>query len=196
MLLLVGLGNPGERYARTRHNIGFLALDALASRQGVSFSPGRADSHVAKIRLAGQEVLAVKPQTFMNLSGASVQGHMAFHKIRPEQVYVVVDDTLLELGRFRVRAGGSHGGHNGLRDIEARIGQSYNRLRVGVGAKPPEWDLADWVLSRFAPQELSALEKRFDTLHNCLEVWIREGAQAASARFNGPWKPETEPNQT
>jgi peptidyl-tRNA hydrolase, PTH1 family len=190
MLLLVGLGNPGERYARTRHNIGFLALDALASRQGVSFSPGKSDAHVARLKLAGKDVLAAKPQTFMNLSGASVQGLMAFHRIRPEDVYVVVDDTLLDLGRFRVRAGGSHGGHNGLRDIQDRIGQAYNRLRVGVGAKPAEWDLADWVLSKFAPKELSVLENRFPALENCLETWIREGAQAAAAIHNGPWKPE------
>jgi len=190
MLLLVGLGNPGERYARTRHNVGFLALDALAHRQGVSFSPGRAQSHLAKIRIADREVLAAKPQTFMNLSGATVQGLMAFHRIRPEDTYVVVDDTLLDLGRFRVRAEGSHGGHNGLKDIEARIGQAYNRLRIGVGAKPPEWDLADWVLSRFATEDLATLEKRFPALENCLETWILEGPQAAAARFNGPWKPE------
>jgi PTH1 family peptidyl-tRNA hydrolase len=190
MILLAGLGNPGERYARTRHNIGFLALDALASRQGVSFSPGRSDAHVAKLVLAGREVLAAKPQTFMNLSGTSVQGLMAFHRIRPEDVYVVVDDTLLDLGRFRVRAGGSHGGHNGLRDIQQRIGQAYNRLRVGVGAKPEGWDLADWVLSKFTREESSMLEKRFPALENCLETWILEGAQAAAAIHNGPWKPE------
>ena len=190
MVLLVGLGNPGERYARTRHNIGFLALDALALRQGVSFSAGRADAQVARLKIAGKDVLAAKPQTFMNLSGVSVQGLMAFHRIRPEDVYVVVDDTLLDLGRFRVRAGGSHGGHNGLRDIQERIGQAYNRLRVGVGSKPPEWDLADWVLSRFSPQEISALENRFPALENCLETWFRDGAQAAAAIHNGPWKPE------
>jgi PTH1 family peptidyl-tRNA hydrolase len=190
MVLLVGLGNPGERYARTRHNIGFLALDALAFRQGVSFSPGRADAHVARLKLAGRDVLAAKPQTFMNLSGASVQGLMTFHRIRPEDVYVVVDDTLLGLGRFRVRAGGSHGGHNGLRDIQDRIGQAYNRLRIGVGAKPPEWDLADWVLSKFAPKELAVLENRFPALENCIETWLIEGAQAAAAIHNGPWKPE------
>lgn len=190
MLLVVGLGNPGERYARTRHNIGFLSLDALAHRQGVSFSPGRADSLVAKFRIADREILAAKPQTFMNLSGAAVQGLMTYHRIRPEEVYVVVDDTLLDLGRFRVRSGGSHGGHNGLKDIESRIGQAYNRLRVGVGAKPPQWDLADWVLSRFAASELAALEKRIPALENCLETWILEGPQAAAARFNGPWKPE------
>lgn len=191
MNLLVGLGNPGERYARTRHNIGFLALDALATRQGVSFSSGRADAQVARLRIADREVLAAKPQTFMNLSGASVQGLMTFHRIRPEDVYVVVDDTLLDLGRFRVRAGGSHGGHNGLRDIQERIGQAYNRLRIGVGSKPPEWDLADWVLSRFSPNELAALENRFPALENCLETWFLDGAKAAAAIHNGPWKPET-----
>lgn len=193
MKLLVGLGNPGERYARTRHNIGFIALDALASRQGVSFSSGRSDVLASKLRIADEDVLAIKPQTFMNLSGASVQGWMTFHRIRPQDVFVVVDDTLLDLGRFRVRAGGSHGGHNGLRDIEARIGKDYNRLRVGVGAKPPEWDLADWVLSRFSAIELSVLEKRLPALEHCLETWFRKGDQAAAALFNGPWKPDVDP---
>jgi PTH1 family peptidyl-tRNA hydrolase len=189
MRLVVGLGNPGERYARTRHNIGFLALDALAASQGVSFSSGRSESLVAKLRIGGEEVLAAKPQTFMNLSGASVQGLMAFHKIHPKDVFVIVDDMLLELGRFRVRAEGSHGGHNGLRDIQARIGPAYNRLRVGVGQKPPEWDLADWVLSRFSQTEIQALEKRFPALENCLKTWFEKGVEATASLFNGPWNP-------
>ncbi|MBK8801493.1 MAG: aminoacyl-tRNA hydrolase [Fibrobacteres bacterium] len=192
MKLLVGLGNPGERYAQTRHNIGFLALDALASRRGVLFSKGRADSLVAKLQLGGEEILAAKPQTFMNLSGASVQGLMTFHKIHPRDVFVVVDDMLLDLGRFRVRSGGSHGGHNGLRDIEERIGKEYNRLRVGVGQKPPQWDLADWVLSRFSQAEAVALEKRFPALEDCLETWFQKGEQAAATSFNGPWKPDNQ----
>ena len=189
MRLVVGLGNPGERYARTRHNIGFLALDALAASQGVSFSSGKGNSQVAKLRIGKEDVLAAKPQTFMNLSGAAVQGLMTFHKIHPTDVFVVVDDMLLDLGRFRVRAGGSHGGHNGLRDIEARVGSAYNRLRVGVGAKPPQWDLADWVLSKFSESELQALEKRFPALENCLQTWFEKGAQAAASLFNGPWNP-------
>lgn len=190
MKLLVGLGNPGERYARTRHNIGFLALDALASRRGVLFSKGRSDALVAKFELGGEEVLAAKPQTFMNLSGASVQGLMTFHKIHPRDLFVVVDDMLLDLGRFRVRSGGSHGGHNGLRDIEARIGKEYNRLRVGVGQKPAQWDLADWVLSRFSDSETLALEKRFPALEDCLVTWFQKGEQVAATGFNGPWKPD------
>jgi len=189
MRFVVGLGNPGERYARTRHNIGFLALDALAASQGVSFSAGKGDSLVTKLRIGGEDVLAAKPQTFMNLSGASVQALMTFHKIHPKDVFVIVDDMLLDLGRFRVRAEGSHGGHNGLRDIQARIGPAYNRLRVGVGQKPTEWDLADWVLSRFSQTELQALEKRFPALENCLKMWFEKGAEAAASLFNGPWNP-------
>jgi PTH1 family peptidyl-tRNA hydrolase len=186
MKLLVGLGNPGERYARTRHNIGFLALDVLASRRGVLFASDRGESVTARLRIGAHEFLAVKPQTFMNLSGKSVQAHMTFHKIRPEDVYVVVDDVTLDVGRFRVRADGSHGGHNGLRDIESRIGKVYNRLRIGVGARPPEWDLADWVLSRFAPSEISYLEKRMEALDNCLQTWIDQGISAAASLYNGP----------
>lgn len=186
MKLVVGLGNPGSRYSQTRHNIGFIALDALASRRGVLFASDRGDSLSARMRIGGHEVLAVKPQTFMNLSGKSVQAQMTFHKIRPEDVFVVVDDVTLDLGRFRLRADGSHGGHNGLRDIEARVGKVYNRLRVGVGAKPSEWDLADWVLSRFAPEELSFLEKRVEALDNCLELWFDKGIQSAATLYNGP----------
>lgn len=189
MRLVVGLGNPGERYARTRHNIGFLALDALAARQGVSFAPGRGDNLVAKLRIGGEEVIAAKPQTYMNLSGAAVQALMTFHKIHPRDVFVVVDDMQLDLGRFRVRAEGSHGGHNGLRDIQARIGPAYNRVRIGVGAKPPQWDLADWVLSRFSSSEMQTLEIRFPALENCLQVWFEKGLDAATSLYNGPWNP-------
>ncbi len=186
MKLLVGLGNPGARYSQTRHNIGFAAVDALASRQGVLFASDRGDSLSARMRIGCHDVLAIKPQTFMNLSGKSVQAHMTFHKIRPEDVYVVVDDVTLDVGRFRLRAEGSHGGHNGLRDIEARVGKGYNRLRIGVGAKPPNWDLADWVLSRFSSEEISCLEKRMEALHNCLEIWFDKGIQSAAALYNGP----------
>jgi len=186
MKLVVGLGNPGERYARTRHNVGFHALDALAERRGVLFSSDRGESVSARLRIGAHEVLAVKPQTFMNLSGKSVQAHMTFHKVRPEDLYVIVDDVTLDVGRFRVRAEGSHGGHNGLRDIEARIGKAYNRFRVGVGAKPSEWDLADWVLSRFSPLEISFLEKRMEALDNCLQLWFDKGVSAAATLYNGP----------
>lgn len=186
MKLVVGLGNPGEQYARTRHNIGFLALDALASSRGVLFSSDRGESVSARARLGAHEVLLVKPQTYMNLSGKSVQAHMTFHKIRPEDLFVIVDDVTLAVGRFRVRPDGSHGGHNGLRDIEARIGKVYNRLRIGVGAKPEPWDLADWVLSKFSTEEISFLEKRMDALDNCLQLWFEKGAAAAAALYNGP----------
>lgn len=186
MKLVVGLGNPGARYSQTRHNIGFMALDALASRRGVFFSSDRGESESARIRIGSHEVLAIKPQTFMNLSGKSVQAHMTFHKIRPEDLFVVVDDVTLDVGRFRLRAEGSHGGHNGLRDIEARIGKAYNRLRIGVGSKPESWDLADWVLSRFSPPELSHLEKRMEALDNCIELWFEKGIQPAAALYNGP----------
>jgi PTH1 family peptidyl-tRNA hydrolase len=186
MKLLVGLGNPGTKYAQTRHNIGFMALDALAYRRGVLFSSDRGESLGVRMRIGGHDVLAVKPQTFMNLSGKSVQAHMTFHKIRPEDLYVVVDDVTLDVGRFRLRAEGSHGGHNGLRDIEARIGKTYNRLRIGVGSRPEGWDLADWVLSRFSSPELSLLEKRMEALDNCLETWFEKGIQSAAALYNGP----------
>jgi len=186
MKLVVGLGNPGEKYSRTRHNVGFQALDALATGQGVLFSSDRGNSLTARLNIGSQPVLAVKPQAFMNLSGGAVQAHMAFHKIRPEDLFVIVDDVTLDVGRFRLRAEGSHGGHNGLRDIESRIGKVYNRLRIGVGSKPADWDLADWVLSRFAPDEFSFLEKRLSALENCLQMWMEKGLSVAATLYNGP----------
>lgn len=186
MRLLAGLGNPGESYARTRHNIGFLALDALASSQGVSFSKGVGGSQLAKIRVGGEDVLLVKPQSYMNLSGKPIQGAMAFYKIKPSDVFVIVDDVLLDLGRFRARGEGSHGGHNGLRSIQESIGSAYQRLRIGCGPCPEGWDLANFVLGRFKPEELDFLEKRFGELVPLLEMWFSKGISSVAQLYNGP----------
>ena len=186
MRLLAGLGNPGESYARTRHNIGFLALDALASSQGVSFSKGIGASQTAKVRVGGEDVLLVKPQSFMNLSGKPVQAAMTFYKIKPTDVFVVVDDVLLDLGRFRARGEGSHGGHNGLRSIQEAIGPAYQRLRIGCGPCPQGWDLANFVLGRFAAEELAFLEKRFQELPSLLELWFSKGISSVTQLYNGP----------
>jgi PTH1 family peptidyl-tRNA hydrolase len=186
MRLLAGLGNPGESYARTRHNIGFLALDALAASQGVSFSKGIGGSQVARLRIGREDVLLVKPQSFMNLSGKPIQAAMAFHKIKPADVFVIVDDVLLELGRFRARGEGSHGGHNGLRSIQEAIGTAYQRLRVGCGPCPEGWDLANYVLGRFKPDELVFLEKRLELVGPMLEKWFEEGVSSVAQLYNGP----------
>lgn len=186
MRLLAGLGNPGESYARTRHNIGFQALDALANGQGVSFSKGIAGSQVAKVRLSGEDVLLVKPQSYMNLSGKPIQAAMTFYKIRPQDVFVVVDDVLLELGRFRARGEGSHGGHNGLRSIQEAIGVAYQRLRIGCGPCPAQWDLADFVLGKFTSEEWKILQPRFELLPEILDVWFKQGISAVSQLYNGP----------
>ena len=186
MRLLAGLGNPGESYARTRHNIGFQALDALAIGQGVSFSKGIAGSQVSKLNLAGEDVLLVKPQTYMNLSGKPIQAAMTYYKIRPQDVFVIVDDVLLELGRFRARGEGSHGGHNGLRSIQEAIGPAYQRLRVGCGPCPPQWDLADFVLGKFAPDEWKSMQPRLELIPEILEVWFKQGISVVSQLYNGP----------
>jgi len=186
MRLLAGLGNPGEQYARTRHNIGFQAVDALASGQGVSFSKGTGGNQVARIRIGGDDVLLAKPQSFMNLSGKPVQALMAYYKILPQDVYVVVDDVLLELGRFRARGEGSHGGHNGLRSIQECIGPAYQRLRVGCGPCPQGWDLADFVLGRFAKDDYDFLQQRFELLPELFALWFRQGVSAVAQLHNGP----------
>ncbi len=186
MRLLAGLGNPGEQYVHTRHNIGFDAVDALASGQGVSFSKGNGKSLVARMRLGDEDVLLVKPQSFMNLSGEPVQAVMTYYKIRPQDVFVIVDDILLDTGRFRARGEGSHGGHNGLRSIQEHIGSAYQRLRIGSGPCPKGWDLADFVLGRFSRDDLAFLNKRYELLPDLFSLWFHQGISAVAQLHNGP----------
>lgn len=164
--MVVGLGNPGPKYARTRHNAGFLAIDHLAEGLGVRIDRSKYNALVGEAELEGTRVLLMKPQTLMNRSGEAVGAAASFYKIAPENIIVLSDDISLEPGRLRVRRKGSHGGHNGLRDIEARLGSSeYQRIKIGVGQKPhPDYDLADWVLSEFSAEEMKALADSFPTV--------------------------------
>ena len=149
--LIVGLGNPGKEYEGTRHNIGFHAVDALAASCGVRIDRVRFHALTATATLGGRRVLLMKPQTYMNNSGLAVSEALRFYKLPPENLIVLCDDISFEPGIFRIRRKGSAGGHNGLKSIIAQIGsQDFPRLKMGVGAKPtPDYDLADWVLSRF-----------------------------------------------
>jgi PTH1 family peptidyl-tRNA hydrolase len=185
MRLVVGLGNPGERYRRTRHNAGFLAVDLLAARAGAS---GRLEPDVwtAEARLAGQEVLLVRPLSYMNLSGRPVARLLARAEARPADLVVIVDDVALELGRVRVRERGSHGGHNGLRSLADELGGcDFPRVRIGVrDAELPD-DLAEYVLGEF-PQELAPLVERSVALAaDATECLLAEGPAVAMNRFNG-----------
>ena len=152
MKLVVGLGNPGRRYAGTRHNVGFDVLDLLAERHRLEWESAPAEALQAKWRPAS--VIAVKPLTFMNLSGVAIGELLRFYKIESPDLFVIVDDTNLELGRLRARPSGSAGGHNGLKSVIAALGtEEFARLRIGVGRGDGRWDLADHVLAKFEPEE-------------------------------------------
>lgn len=185
--MVAGLGNPGRKYAFTRHNAGFLAVDALAARYGVKMEKIRFQSLCGDAAIMGRRVLLVKPSAFMNLSGQAVREAAAFYKIPPERVIVVMDDVSLPVGRMRVRTSGSDGGHNGLRNILYLMGaDNIPRIRIGVGAKPrPDFELADWVLSEFSDEELGVLDTVFQNTAGAVELLIRGEAEEAMSRYNG-----------
>ncbi len=185
MQIALGLGNPGARYAETRHNIGFVVLDHFATRCGVCWQPQEdVQSLVAAIKLSGREVLLAKPQTFMNRSGQAAAALCTRWETSPEDVLVLCDDFLLDLGRLRFRRGGSDGGHNGLASvIEALNTQAVPRLRLGIGAPPENEDIIDYVLDPFCVQdEVEDLVERSGT---ALEVYFAAGIEVAMNDFNG-----------
>lgn len=184
--LVVGLGNPGKKYEHTRHNAGFEALDYLAEKwSAASFRTGF-DGLYAKAEAAGQSVILLKPQTFMNLSGQSVQAAANFYKIPAEQVIILCDDITQSPGKLRIRPSGSAGGHNGLKDIFARMGsQAIPRIRLGVGAKPcPEYDLAAWVLGKMEGDDRKAFEGRLDDVKAAAELIMQQKLGEAQNRYN------------
>ena len=188
--LIVGLGNPGDNYLRTRHNVGFRAADALAAALGVKIDRAKYRGLTAQAVWQGQKLLLLKPQTFMNLSGLSVMDATRFYKLPPERVIVLFDDISLDVGRLRVRADGSAGGHNGIKSIIGSLNsQSFPRVKIGVGAKPhPDYDLADWVLSNFTQEEEKLLGPAVERgAEAALEI-IRSGVPSAANRFNGSGK--------
>ena len=184
--LIVGLGNPGEKSERTRHNVGFLVVDALAERLGVPVQKLKHRALTNTVRLAGQKALLMKPVTFMNLSGEAVGDAARFYKLPPERVLVISDDTALPLGKLRLRKGGSAGGHNGLKSIIQHLGtDQFPRLRLGVGEKPrPDYDMADWVLGRLQGEDWKAMEAAVDRAADAVECVLSQGVDAAMNRFN------------
>ena len=184
--LLVCLGNPGREYEGTRHNIGFMAADRLSSREGTRFSKLRYRALTGEIAVKGQRVLVLKPQTYMNLSGESVKLAGGFYKIPPERVLVISDDVALPLGKLRIRAGGSAGGHNGLKNIIAHLGtDQFPRIRVGVGAPAhPEHEMIDWVIGHFTSQEKKTVEEAVDRAVDAALCLMSQGVQEAQNRYN------------
>src|SRR5262245_50573692 len=186
MKVVVGLGNPGPQYAGTRHNVGFETVDYLASAPGVGPARAKFEALVVEAREGIEQVLYVKPTTYMNLSGRAVRQILDFYKVPVENLMVVCDDFNLPLGKLRVRAKGSAGGQNGLKSVEQALGtQEYARLRIGVGAPAPG-DAVDHVLGRFRPAERAVKEKMIADAAQAVLVWIKVGLEPCMNRFNGP----------
>lgn len=179
--IVVGLGNPEKEYERTRHNAGFMAIDNIASRLGVKIDRAKFRALVGEAVIADKRVLLMKPQTSMNLSGNAVIEAVNFYKLPPENVIVLSDDITLDVGRLRVRRKGTHGGHNGLRSIEARLSsQEYQRIKIGIGAKPhPDYDLVNWVLGNFTSDDMATLNESFDKLYLGLSKMLSGDTEGA-----------------
>lgn len=184
--LVVGLGNPGSQYEATRHNVGFRAVDALAKEAGVKIDRAKFQALTAQATVDGVRVLLMKPQTYMNLSGVAVKQAADFYKVPPERVLVLFDDIDLDVGRLRIRRNGSAGGHNGIKSIISSLGsQEFPRIKIGVGAKPhPDYDLADWVLSRFTLAEQKLLDPAIEHAAEAVPVIFTQGIERASSQFN------------
>lgn len=185
--LIVGLGNPGPEYAKTRHNVGFRCLDLLAEKLGVRVDKAKFQGLYGQTDYHGNRLYLLKPLTYMNLSGRSVLQLSAFFQVPPQRIIILFDDISLEPGRLRVRPNGSAGGHNGIKSIIAELGsQEFPRVKIGVGAKPhPDFDLAAWVLSTFSAQEEKALSVSLENGAQAALTIIDQGTAAAANNFNG-----------
>ncbi len=185
MKAIVGLGNPGEKYRGTRHNVGFEVVDALSRRAGIAFETAPADALMAQWRRADDVVLFVKPLTFMNLSGQAIGELSRYFKIAIGDILVVVDEVHLPLGKLRARARGSAGGHNGLKSVIAHLGDEFSRLRIGVGRGGHERDLADHVLATFDKSEAAEVGRMTTRAADAAEMFITSGIEAVMNGFNG-----------
>ena len=185
--LIVGLGNPGREYEKSRHNCGFRAMDVLADKRGCKVDRLKFQGLYGQCTYGEKKLILLKPQTFMNLSGDSVLQASAFFKIPPERIVVMFDDISLSPGRLRVRGDGSAGGHNGIKSIIARLGsQNFPRVKIGVGAKPtPEYDLAAWVLGSFSAQDEKLLADSLKWAGEAALCVCDHGVSEAANRFNG-----------
>lgn len=184
--IVVGLGNPGKQYESTRHNAGFIAIDNLAKSYNKKVDRLKFKALSCEILVDGKKVLLLKPQTYMNLSGESVREACDFYKLSPENVIVLVDDIALDVSKMRIRTKGSHGGQNGLRNINLHLQtEEYVRIKIGVGQKPhPSFDLADWVLSNFTKDELKLIDEVSSNCTKAVELIINGKTDLAMSKFN------------
>ena len=185
--LIVGLGNPGREYERTRHNVGFRGVDMLAQKLGCKIDKAKFQGLYGQVNYNGGKLFLLKPQTFMNLSGRSVLQLSAYYSIPPERIIILFDDISLPPGRLRIRAEGSAGGHNGIKSVISELGsQAFPRVKIGVGAKPtPEFDLADWVLSTFSAKEEKDLSFALENAVEAALTIIDRGVPEAANKYNG-----------
>lgn len=186
MYIIAGLGNPGREYENTRHNTGFMVIDEAAGKYNINVTEKRHKAIVGKGFIGGQKVILVKPQTFMNLSGESIREVIDYYKIDEKtELIVISDDISLDAGAIRIRKRGSAGGHNGLKNIIKHLGHDeFQRIRMGVGEKPSEYDLIDYVLGHFSEDERKLMSESVKEAAEALEVMIADGADAAMNRFN------------
>lgn len=186
MFIIVGLGNPSKEYEGTRHNVGFDVIDAIADKYNISVTDRKNRAFCGKGIIAGQKVLLAKPQTYMNLSGESVRGLVDYYKIDEEtELLVIFDDISLDVGQLRIRKKGSAGGHNGIKNIIANLGTNgFQRIKVGVGEKPKEYDLADYVLGHFSKAEKEHMEEGYKHVIEAVELILQGEIDTAMNQFN------------
>lgn len=184
--LIVGLGNPGLQYERTRHNAGFMVLDSLSKRLNIEISKYKFKAKLAEAEISGKRCLIMKPETYMNNSGQAVVEAMNFYKLDADHLIVIYDDISLEPGNMRIRRKGSDGGHNGIKSIIQLTGEDkFPRIKIGVGKKPhPKFDLADWVLSRFKDDEMEKINDVCEKACDSLELMVNGEIDAAMNKFN------------
>ena len=184
--LVVGLGNPGLQYEKTRHNVGFMSADLLMKKEGGEFTKHKMDSHFGECEIGKKRILVMKPQTFMNNSGTAVSAVSKFYKIPADKIIIISDDISLDVGKIRIRRKGSHGGHNGLKDIFQLMGtDNIMRIKIGVGAKPhPDYDLVDWVLGKFPKEDEENLSTALDNSVKAIEEIIKRGIDSAMNKYS------------
>ena len=185
MKVIAGLGNPTRQYEGTRHNTGFSAIYRMADRYNIKMNIARHKALIGTGVIAGEKVMLVMPQTYMNLSGESIGEIIRYYKLTPEDLIVLYDDIDLDVGKIRVRPKGSAGGHNGIKNIIQHIGtEVFDRVRIGIGHKPPEFDLADYVLSRYSSEELPLIRDAVDKAADAVEVILKDGIDKAMNMYN------------
>lgn len=185
--LIAGLGNPGLQYEKTRHNAGFLCVDEIVRQYGAQPFKHKFQSLVGECNIGGKRCLLCKPQTYMNNSGTAVQEIAQFYKLSPGQIIVIFDDISLPVGHLRIRRNGTHGGHNGIKDIIELLGTNeIPRVKIGVGQKPhPDYDLKDWVLGKFSPEEFTLLQSTLKNAAMAVECIVEDSIDSAMNRYNG-----------